>query len=167
MNLSSNSPKTLIAGEALAANRRVKLSSGTAVYSDAGEDFIGVTLQAAASGAPVAVRMLGEGTLAIESAGAVTAYAAVYGANDGKVDDVASGKCIGWAQEAASAGAKVIEIVPSFAGPAAAMTASALTDNSGGAASLTVATISDGNTANAIASIVAELNKLRTDLIGA
>ncbi len=138
MNTQADSPKTFVAGEALAANRRVKLSSGTVIYSDAGEDYIGVTQQAAASAAPVAVRLIGEGSLAIECAGAVTAYAAVYGANDGKIDDTVSGKCIGHIQETGADG-KVCEVIPNFNGPIAALTAAALTDSTGGAAGATLA----------------------------
>jgi hypothetical protein len=175
VNTQANSPKTFVAGEALAANRRVKLSSGTVIYSDAGEDYIGVTQQAAASAAPVAVRLIGEGSLAIECAGAVTAYAAVYGANDGKIDDTVAGKCIGHIQETGADG-KVCEVIPNFNGPIAALTAAALTDNSGGTPGVTIATISAASTysagtaaalKNAIASLAAQVNALRVDSIGA
>jgi hypothetical protein len=175
VNTNQISPITLVAGAALAANRRVKLSSGQAVYSGAGEDFIGVTEQAAASGSPVSIRLIGDGTLKAECAGAVTAYAAVYGAADGKIDDTASGKCIGFAQETGADG-RVIEVVPTYAGPQAALTSAALTDNSGGTPGATIATISSSSTytaatagilKNAIASLAAQINALRVDMIGA
>ncbi len=175
MNTSQIGPITLVAGEALATNRRVKLSSGTAVYSGAGEDFIGVTEQAAASGAPVSIKLIGTGTLAIEAAGAVTAYAAVYGAASGKIDDTATGKCIGFAQETGVSG-RIIEIIPTENGPTATLTSSALTDSSGGTPGTTIATISSSSTysaatagalKNAIASLSAQINALRVDVIGA
>jgi hypothetical protein len=103
--------KTLTAGEALAAYRRVKLSSNTVVYSDAGENFIGITEDAAANGAGVAVGLLGGRTFKCVAAGAVTAGADIYGAADGKVDDAVVGLKIGVALEAALAANDVIEVL--------------------------------------------------------
>lgn len=108
--------KTFTAGEALAAARRVKLSSGVAgqvEYADAADDFIGVTLDAAASGSPVAVKMKnGPGTVEVEAAGAITVNATIYGAADGKVQTSSTGNDkFGKALEEASGDGAVIEAV--------------------------------------------------------
>lgn len=88
-------PFTLLAGEALVANRFVLISSGTAMYADASEEPIGITAGIAASGAPVTIYPL-NGTIAkVTAAGAVADGAALYVANDGKIDDTALGKQIG------------------------------------------------------------------------
>lgn len=105
---------TLTAGEALAANRRVRLSSGTAVYADAGERCIGVTQAIAANGDPVAVKLWAQsGTVEVEATGAITAGAIIYGTADGKIDDaVAGGPQIGVAKTAASGAGGLVEVVP-------------------------------------------------------
>lgn len=103
--------KTLLAGEALAIYRRVQLTSNEVVYSDAGEDFIGVTEGAAADAAAVAVGLLGARTFKCVAAGAITAGADIYGAADGKVDDAVAGLKIGVALEAALADGDVIEVI--------------------------------------------------------
>jgi len=105
---------TLTAGEALAANRRVRLSSGTAVYADAGERCIGVTQAGAANGDPVAVKLWAQsGTVEVEATGAITAGTAIYGTADGKIDDaVAGGPQIGVAKTAASGAGGLVEVVP-------------------------------------------------------
>jgi len=108
--------KTFAATEALAAFRRVKLttSSGTAVeYADAGEEHIGVTQLAAAAGALVPVRLrTAEGTLKGVAASSFSAGAVLYGANDGKIDDASSGSSIGTAVNAATADGDVCEFIP-------------------------------------------------------
>ena len=112
MNGYTENGKTFVAGEALAKFRRVKLSSSTVVYADAGEDSIGVTMENAASGAPVQVKLWNDGgTFLVESAGAITAEADVYGANDGKIDDAVSGEKQGIAVEAATGSGQYIEIL--------------------------------------------------------
>src|SRR5574343_27922 len=80
------SPKSFTAGEALAAFRRVKLSTTSAVYADQADtgNFIGFTLAAGAS---------------------------LYAADDGKVSDTASGAAIGVAMEAAGADGDVVEVL--------------------------------------------------------
>ncbi len=106
--------KTFTAGEALAAYRRVKLSSGsgtTVEYSDAGQEFIGVTESAVASGAPVAVRLWGShATFKMTASEAFSAGDVLYGADDGKVADTPVGPSIGRALAAASADASVVEV---------------------------------------------------------
>jgi hypothetical protein len=108
----------LTAGEALEANRRVRLNSSAAlVYADAGERCIGVTQAAAANGATVAVKLWGQGgTQAVVATGAIAAGAPVYGTADGKVDDaIGSGMQIGVCKAAVGAGGHA-EIVPYAAG---------------------------------------------------
>lgn len=113
MSQSQSSIITLTAGEALEANRRVKLSSGTAVYADAGERCIGVTQHSAANAAQVAVKLWAQsGTVEVVATGAVAAGAVVYGTADGKCDDaVAAGPQIGLAKNACGAGG-LAEIIP-------------------------------------------------------
>ena len=104
--------KAFTAGAALARARRVKLASGTSVvYSAQGENFVGVTIDAAASGAQVGVRLLGGCTQMVTAAGAINAGAEIYGANDGKVSATAVGPKIGYALEAAAADGDIIEVI--------------------------------------------------------
>lgn len=106
--------KTFTAGEALAAYRRVKLSnaSGTQVeYSDAGQEFIGITEAAAASGTQVAVRLWAPcSTFKATAAEAISVGDVIYGAADGKVADTPAGPAIGRALAAASADGSIIEV---------------------------------------------------------
>jgi hypothetical protein len=106
--------KTFTTGEAVVGFRRVKVnSSGNVVYADAGEDWIGVTVEAAASGNNVAVRLKnGPGTFKMMAAGAFSILDTIYGAADGKVDDDPVGALIGRALEAATADGDVLEIFP-------------------------------------------------------
>lgn len=108
--------KTFTAGEALAAARRVKLTAGTAEqveYADAADDFVGVTLAAAASGSPVAVKLKNApGTVEIEAAGVITVNNTIYGAADGKVSMASTGNDkFGKSLEAASGDGAVIESI--------------------------------------------------------
>ena len=93
------SPISLLAGEALAKHRLVRLhatTEGTVVYADAGERAIGVTLAAGAVGDKVAIEMLhGGSSLKVIAAGTISANASVYSANDGKVSDSVSGRSLG------------------------------------------------------------------------
>ncbi|MCK5057092.1 MAG: DUF2190 family protein [Candidatus Aminicenantes bacterium] len=106
---------TRTATEALAAARRVKLTSGsgTAVeYADAADDYIGVTTAAAVIGGvvPVALKRANPGTVEITAAAAITAGATIYGAADGKVSTISSSTDkYGVALEAASGDGAVIE----------------------------------------------------------
>jgi hypothetical protein len=105
-------PFTLIAGEALASDRFIKLSGSTAVYADAGDEPVGVTRTAAASGEEVAVAPLLGGIGRIECSKAVSAGSGIYVANDGKASDAAVGKQIGIAITAASgSGGKIAAIL--------------------------------------------------------
>lgn len=100
--------RTFTAGEALEARRRVKIKSGTTttppevVYADAGDDFIGVTEYAVASGAQVACKMnSAPGTFEVECIvnSAIARGTVLYGADDGRVSDASSGTAQGIALE--------------------------------------------------------------------
>jgi len=84
--------RTYKAGEALAANRFVKLDStaGQVVYADDNEAGIGITREAAASGADIEV--VEEGTWPVESsANACTLGSVVCADADGKVRTITAG----------------------------------------------------------------------------
>lgn len=104
---------TFVAGEDLAAHRRVKLSGATVVYADAGDEAIGVTEFAVSSGEDITVRMLNAGgTVEIFAAGTFAVSATIYGADDGKIDDVVAGQPLGKVLEAATAAGDLIETLP-------------------------------------------------------
>lgn len=89
-------PFRLTAGEALAANRLVKISSNTAVYADAGDEPIGLTGdEAVADGAEAVIYPLDNSIHKVTAAGAIADGGALYVANDGKVDDAVVGTQIG------------------------------------------------------------------------
>ena len=106
--------KSFISAEALAIFRRVKInSSNQVVYADAGDDWIGITIDACASGDPIAVKLrTAAGTMKMVAAGALSINDIIYGAADGKVDDAPTGPAVGRALEAATADADVIEVLP-------------------------------------------------------
>ena len=105
--------KTFISGEALAVYRRVKISGSTVVYADAGEPWIGTTIEAVAITKPVGIRLrTAAGTRKVSAAGTFSAGAELYGADDGQVDDAAAGQMFGIAIEAATAADDIIEAVP-------------------------------------------------------
>jgi hypothetical protein len=98
-------PVTGVAGEALAPYRRVKLSAGTLIYADAGEDAIGITTaDYTASGAMASYwPMNAAGIIPVTGSKVLSAGATLYGANDGKVSDAANGYKLGTLLEAISA----------------------------------------------------------------
>ena len=104
MSQQRNSPVSFTAGEALEAFRRVKQSGATVVYADSGEKGIGTNQAYAASGASACIRLDTEGTSKMTAAGAFSAGALLYPADDGKVDDAVAGKPLGRAVEAATRG---------------------------------------------------------------
>jgi len=118
---SVNYIKTFYAGEALAAKRRVKIDTSSpatttdppeVVYADAGEDFIGVTEYAAASGALVAVKLINApGTFEIccDIGSAIARGTVLYGAADGKISDTSSGSAQGIALQAGATDGDIIE----------------------------------------------------------
>ncbi len=110
---------TFIAGEALAAHRRVKIDSTSTtvppevIYADAGDQAIGVTELAAASGEAVAVKLnTFPGSVECEAADTFALGATLYAADDGKVSDTASGSAIGIAKEACTATGDIVEVLP-------------------------------------------------------
>lgn len=105
---------SLDAGEALAKYRLARHnSSGDAVYADAGEKPLGSVHAAVASGSPVTIHLLGkEGTLILMASGAVSQFADVYTAADGKVSATNSGFKVGMALTSASADGDLIEVLP-------------------------------------------------------
>jgi hypothetical protein len=94
---------TFTSGEALEADRLVLLSSSTAIYSDGGENPIGLTKEAVSTSTPVAVQVLDGSVQKVTASKAITAGTAIYATTDGKVSDAAVGAQIGIAIEAASA----------------------------------------------------------------
>lgn len=105
--------RTFTAGAALAIHRRVKLTSGELAYAGAGDVAIGTLEKPSfADGDEVAVRLRSApGTRKMVAAGAIAEGAHVYGAADGKVDDV-GGVLEGIALDAAGADGDVIEVMP-------------------------------------------------------
>lgn len=102
-------PLTATTGEAVEAYRRVKFSGGVLVYADAGEAHNGVTKYAAASGELVSYWPTNwPGVIPMTAAGAITAFADIYGAADGKIDDAAVGTKLGIAMQAATADGDMI-----------------------------------------------------------
>lgn len=107
--------KAFTSAEALAAHRRVKLSSGalTVEYADAAAAAIGVTEHACASGDVVSVRLTNSpGTVKICAADTFAVAATLYAANDGKVSDTSSGSAYYYACEECTAGGDIIECIP-------------------------------------------------------
>src|SRR3990172_3356359 len=95
---------TFTANGALAAKVRVKITAGSTTnppqveVAGSGEEHIGITEFAAASGALVTVRSRkSPGTHEVTAAGAFAVGAALYGAAAGKVDDVLSRSILGYA----------------------------------------------------------------------
>ena len=108
------SPMNFTSTEALGIYRRVKLtaSSGTAVeYADEGDFAIGVTCENVAISKTVSVKDVKDpGTQILTAAGAISAGASVYAADDGKIATTVSGMIIGTALEAALADGDQIEV---------------------------------------------------------
>ncbi len=108
------STKTFTAGAAIAQHLRVKITSGKLAVAGLGEGCLG-TLEAASfnDGDKRAVRPWNsQGTRKVVGAGAVAAFALIYDAAGGKVDDVANGKLLGLALEAIGAADEVFELLP-------------------------------------------------------
>ena len=99
---------------ALARGTRVKLSSGYLAAAGINEDCIGVMEDATLAGDSVgAVRPIsGKDSLWMIANGAVSQYAEVYEAADGKVSATVSGVRIGIAMEASTTDGDVVEILP-------------------------------------------------------
>lgn len=106
--------KTFQNAEALLKNRRVKLNgSGKLVYADAGDYWIGTTLDNhddTDEHCAVLLKNVG-GTCEMTAAAAIATEAPVFGSDDGKIDDGAAGRPIGRALQAASGSGSIIEVL--------------------------------------------------------
>ena len=118
MSWTDSAKKTFMAGEDLAAYRRVKLDSSSTtdppemIYADAGEDFDGVTEYAADEGQAVMVRLKNaEGTFEVEASTTCSLGASLYGAADGKLSTTENGSVQAKALEASGAASDVIEVL--------------------------------------------------------
>ncbi len=85
----------MVTGEAVVVDRFVLISSSTLKYADGGEEPIGITQEAVASGALCAYEFLDAGIHKVTGSKAITAGSAIYVTTDGKVSDAAVGKQIG------------------------------------------------------------------------
>ncbi len=108
--------KAFIAQEALEIYRRVKLGDTGAkvVYADQsdGDNYIGITQHSADIDKYVTVALKTRGrTFKVEASEALSAKAALYAADNGKVSDTSSGNIIGVALEAATADGEIIEAI--------------------------------------------------------
>lgn len=114
--LNNHGVKTFVAGEALAADRRVKLdSSQECVYADADDVGIGVTVGAAAHDGHVAVLLdNAPGTRRVTVSAGTDAADVLWAVDDGKCEDTATsdGPSVYEAIEAGSGSGSVIEGVP-------------------------------------------------------
>lgn len=130
--------KTFTTGAALAQFRRVYLSSGVLQYADAYTPDIGTTeTDTFASGANVAVRLRNaDGTRKMVAAAAITSGAYVYGAANGKIDDIGFVP-VGIALEAATADGDIIEVLTLSDVPATVGSVAAAGSAQGDAAALT------------------------------
>lgn len=89
---------------------RVKLSAGVLALAGADDMEIGTLVDRAEISAPASVRLqTASGTTQFVAAGTFSAGATLYGAADGKVDDVPSAMRIGIALEAATGAGDIIE----------------------------------------------------------
>jgi len=105
--------KAFVAGEALEAYRRVKLSAGSGSqveYADAGDECIGITATKAAQGEHITVDLKTRGrTFKMVALDAISAGGDFYGADDGKVSSVVAGPVVGKVLEASTDDMEVIE----------------------------------------------------------
>ncbi len=97
---SQKGPFTMVSGEALAAERFVLISSSTLLYSDGGEEPVGITKEAVASGELVACELLDGNIRKVTGSKSLAAGVALYVTTDGKVSDSAVGTQIGILAEA-------------------------------------------------------------------
>jgi hypothetical protein len=140
--------RSFAAGEALEANRRVKLSSGTVVYADAADVSIGITVDAqATTGGQVGVKLHNfPGTRKVTCSEAVTSGAVLYGTADGKVGDTYSNlsEKLGIALEAGDGDDSKIEMVQE-AGGTEILANSVVQSDAGGTSDAAEFTFSNGS----------------------
>lgn len=112
MSQQAESSKSITAGEALVAWRRVKLSGSTVVYADEGDRGIGVVQVGVASGEEAAIRLDNAGgTSKMMASGAITAGAKVYPDDDGKISALGTDPSPGYTLETSTADGDVIEVL--------------------------------------------------------
>ncbi len=106
--------RTFVAGGAIAAGARVKLTAGKTALCGLDELGIGTQeTQSFADGDYVGVRLWNaQGTRKMIAGGGFALGAAVYGAANGKIDDVSTLAVIGTALEAASGDGSIVEVAP-------------------------------------------------------
>jgi hypothetical protein len=107
-------PKTMTSGETMERATLVKyVSGGTVKYCDAGDTPMGyITNAVVTSGDPVAVHPIyNGGTFQVQAAGAITAGASVYTADNGEVNDSVSGVHVGIALTTSTAQGDIIEVM--------------------------------------------------------
>lgn len=105
--------RTFVAGAALAADRRVKLTAGKLAYAGIDDVELGtIEIDTFADGDRAAVRLNNaEGTVRMVAAGVTAVGADIYAAANGKVNDVGTGVYIGVGLTAATADGEVIEVL--------------------------------------------------------
>jgi len=120
LGISIFGPITGPAGEALAADRLVRISASTFVYCDAAEEPVGITCEAVAINAQVAVIPINTGGIRkVTGSKSIAAGAAIYPAADGKVSDAAGGgRRIGtlWLDAISADGGKAGALINIFSG---------------------------------------------------
>ena len=109
---SNAGPFTLIAGEDLEAFRFVKISSGKAVYADAGDEPIGITAKDVLEDEQVAIIPMTGDIQKIVAAGVIASGGAIYVADDGKASALAVGKQIGICLTTANSAAS--DVIPAI-----------------------------------------------------
>ncbi|MGE9293570.1 MAG: hypothetical protein ACQKBW_08155, partial [Puniceicoccales bacterium] len=116
-------------------------SAGKVVYADATDNWIGITLGTAIVNDPIAIRLKNDvGSFQIEAAGAITAFADFYAADDGKIAATGSIRH-GWVKESSSGDGDEIECVIDEGGTGADFTndfSIAAVDNEDGTATITI-----------------------------
>lgn len=122
LGYSNEGPITGTSGEALEADRLVRISASTFVYCDAAEEPVGITKNSVAISTKVAVHPINAGGLAkVTGSKDIAAGAAIYPANDGKVSDAAGGgRRIGtlWLDAITADGGKAAALINIFSGDA-------------------------------------------------
>lgn len=105
-------PFTLQAGEALEAFRFVKISSGDAVYADAGDEPIGITAAKYDDDELASIIPLTGDLQKIVAGGVIASGGAIYVAADGKASATATGKQIGICLTTANSAAS--DVIPAI-----------------------------------------------------
>ncbi len=112
MTYRNEGPFAVTAGEALEADRLVRLAGTSWMYCDAGQEPMGLVVDPVASGARVTIRPLGGACIEkFTAAKPIGVGDEVYPAADGKVSDAPAGQRIGVALTAATASGGKLSIL--------------------------------------------------------